>query len=72
MKSPLGIAIPRRAMFSNECSLTQFLADIKAKGGGVLLGQILNNTNNYIIQRQNNPLMRVARVWDQCAKPKLF
>jgi len=25
------------------------------KGDEALLGQILNNTNNYIIQRQNNP-----------------
>ena len=34
---------------------TQSLADIQIKGGDALLGQILNNTNNYIIQRQNNP-----------------
>lgn len=34
---------------------TQSLSDIVCKGDEALLGQILNNTNNYIIQRQNNP-----------------
>lgn len=34
---------------------TQSLSDIVRKGDEALLGQILNNTNNYIIQRQNNP-----------------
>lgn len=34
---------------------TQSLADISKKGGTALLGQVLNNCNNYIIQRQNNP-----------------
>ena len=34
---------------------TQLLSDIVRKGDEALLGQILNNTNNYIIQRQNNP-----------------
>lgn len=34
---------------------TQSLADIGVKGGRYLLGQIVNNCNNYIIQRQNNP-----------------
>ena len=34
---------------------TQSLSDILRKGDESLLGQILNNTNNYIIQRQNNP-----------------
>ncbi len=34
---------------------TQSLSDISKKGGEDLLGQILNNCNNYIIQRQNNP-----------------
>lgn len=34
---------------------TQSLSDILRKGDDALLGQILNNTNNYIIQRQNNP-----------------
>lgn len=34
---------------------TQSLADIMAKGGESLLGQVLNNCNNFIIQRQNNP-----------------
>jgi conjugal transfer pilus assembly protein TraD len=34
---------------------TQSLSDILRKGDEALLGQILNNTNNYIIQRQNNP-----------------
>ncbi len=34
---------------------TQSLSDILRKGDEALLGQIVNNTNNYIIQRQNNP-----------------
>lgn len=34
---------------------TQSLSDIERKGGKALLGQVLNNTNNYIIQRQNFP-----------------
>lgn len=34
---------------------TQSLSDITSKGGEALLGQVLNNCNNYIIQRQNNP-----------------
>lgn len=34
---------------------TQSLSDIEIKGGKALLGQVLNNCNNYIIQRQNNP-----------------
>lgn len=34
---------------------TQSLSDILHKGGEALLGQVLNNTNNYLIQRQNNP-----------------
>lgn len=34
---------------------TQSLSDILRKGDNALLGQTLNNTNNYIIQRQNNP-----------------
>lgn len=34
---------------------TQSLSDIERKGGKSLLGQVLNNTNNYIIQRQNYP-----------------
>lgn len=34
---------------------TQSLSDIARKGGKELLGQVLNNTNNYIIQRQNYP-----------------
>ncbi len=34
---------------------TQSLSDIERKGGEALLGQILNNCNNYLIQRQNNP-----------------
>lgn len=34
---------------------TQSLSDIAIKGGKALLGQVLNNCNNYIIQRQNNP-----------------
>lgn len=34
---------------------TQSLSDIERKGGKELLGQVLNNTNNYIIQRQNYP-----------------
>ncbi len=34
---------------------TQSLSDISVVGGQALVGQILNNCNNYIIQRQNNP-----------------
>lgn len=34
---------------------TQSISDIQRKGGDALLGQVLNNTNNYIIQRQNYP-----------------
>lgn len=34
---------------------TQSLSDIERRGGVSLLGQVLNNTNNYIIQRQNFP-----------------
>lgn len=34
---------------------TQSLSDIERRGGRELLGQVLNNTNNYIIQRQNFP-----------------
>ena len=34
---------------------TQSLADISNKGGKDLLGQVLNNCNNFLIQRQNNP-----------------
>lgn len=34
---------------------TQSLSDILRKGDQALLGQVLNNTNNYLIQRQNNP-----------------
>ncbi len=34
---------------------TQSLSDIEIKGGKALLGQVLNNCNNYITQRQNNP-----------------
>ncbi len=34
---------------------TQSLSDITSKGDEALLGQVLNNCNNYIIQRQNNP-----------------
>ena len=34
---------------------TQSLSDIARGGGDTLVGQILNNCNNYIIQRQNNP-----------------
>jgi len=33
---------------------TQSLSDISKKGGDALLGQVLNNTNNYIIMRQNH------------------
>ncbi len=33
---------------------TQSLADIERKGGTALVGQVLNNCNNYLIQRQNN------------------
>lgn len=35
--------------------LTQSLSDISRRGGMALVGQILNNCNNFIIQRQNNP-----------------
>jgi len=34
---------------------TQSLSDIERAGGRALLGQVLNNTNNYLVQRQNNP-----------------
>ncbi len=34
---------------------TQSLADIARSGGDALVGQVLNNCNNYLIQRQNNP-----------------
>lgn len=34
---------------------TQSLSDIAKRGGQALVGQIVNNCNNYIIQRQNNP-----------------
>lgn len=34
---------------------TQSLSDVTKKGGDALLGQVLNNCNNYLIQRQNNP-----------------
>lgn len=34
---------------------TQSLSDIERRGGKALLGQVLYNTNNYIIQRQNFP-----------------
>lgn len=34
---------------------TQSISDIQKQGGESLLGQVLNNTNNYIIQRQNYP-----------------
>jgi conjugal transfer pilus assembly protein TraD len=34
---------------------TQSLSDITAKGGQALLGQVLNNVNNFIILRQNFP-----------------
>lgn len=34
---------------------TQSLADIECNGGDGLLAQVLSNTNNYIIQRQNFP-----------------
>lgn len=34
---------------------TQSLADIECHGGDGLLAQVLSNTNNYIIQRQNFP-----------------
>lgn len=34
---------------------TQSLSDILQQGNDALVGQILNNTNNYLIQRQNNP-----------------
>ena len=34
---------------------TQSLSDIERRGDKALLGQVLNNCNNYIVQRQNNP-----------------
>ena len=34
---------------------TQSLSDIEKQGGRALVGQVINNCNNYIIQRQNNP-----------------
>jgi len=34
---------------------TQSLSDIQRKGGDALMGQVLNNVNNYVIQRQNYP-----------------
>jgi len=34
---------------------TQSLSDIIAKGGDSLLGQVLNNVNNFIVLRQNYP-----------------
>jgi len=34
---------------------TQSLSDIEQKGNEALVGQVLNNCNNYIIQRQNYP-----------------
>jgi len=34
---------------------TQSLSDMQHKGDDALLGKVLNNTNNYIIQRQNYP-----------------
>ena len=34
---------------------TQSLSDIEQKGNDALVGQVLNNCNNYIIQRQNYP-----------------
>ena len=34
---------------------TQSLADITKKGGEALLGQVMNNCNNFIIHRQNYP-----------------
>lgn len=33
---------------------TQSISDIVKKGGDALVGQVLNNCNNFIIQRQNN------------------
>ncbi len=33
---------------------TQSISDISKKGGDALVGQVLNNCNNFIIQRQNN------------------
>lgn len=43
---------------SGVCAVlaTQSLSDISAVGGQSLVGQILNNCNNYIIHRQNNPM----------------
>lgn len=32
---------------------TQSLSDLQAKGGDALIGQVLNNCNNYIVMRQN-------------------
>ncbi len=34
---------------------TQSISDVLRKGGEALLGQVLSNTNNYLIYRQNNP-----------------
>lgn len=34
---------------------TQSLSDISRVGGEAFVGQVLNNCNNYLIQRQNNP-----------------
>ena len=34
---------------------TQSLSDLVYHGGEAFLGQVLNNVNHYIIQRQNNP-----------------
>ena len=35
---------------------TQSLSDIEKVGGQPLVGQVVNNCNNYIIHRQNNPV----------------
>ncbi len=34
---------------------TQSLSDLSRAGGEAFVGQVLNNCNNYLIQRQNNP-----------------
>ena len=34
---------------------TQSLSDLSRAGGDAFVGQVLNNCNNYLIQRQNNP-----------------
>jgi conjugal transfer pilus assembly protein TraD len=34
---------------------TQSLADLEAAGGNAFVGQVLNNCNNYLFHRQNNP-----------------